>query len=542
MKILLTTHASQISALALILLSVTVMAANLPRGVNGQVVFDFNVNLNGYSLSVAPNHAGYVQVTVSLVSGSSQNVSLSATVSPQDGQVTASSAQSSGFPSFVTTLVVSALAAPPGKQYDIAVIGSAASLIRQAPALTLTISCPQGPCPQPQLIWTDKSAYAQGESIQFRGTSFYPGDSVASCLTTDDNVNAICRNQAAADNQGNVVGSMKVTRSFPPGPQKFYLKDLINGMVSPEWDLTILSPSATLTTSIVGQGTVAPSCPSGCSQTVGQIENVTAIPSSGWTFAGWNVTGASCSGGDNSNPCSFTMPAGPVQLTANFVQYQTLYTSSTGEGDVSPSCPTGCQELVGSLVSIAVTPADGWVISTFDLTHGVSCASQLGNTCSFTMPNFPVTFQVTFTETTITETTTLVTSSTIQTSTTGSSLTGATSTSTITTTTTSPIQTGTTETTVFYSTTSATTTETMSMLVTQFSTISTNVTSSNLSLENPTLELTLGGIILLSVLMMGVSIMRRSSGRGTVACAHCGFKNPSRTKFCVSCGERLKRP
>ena len=131
--------------------------------------FDFSVSLNGYSLSVAPNRSGYDGVTVALVSGSSQSVNLTSQISPQDGELSAYFAQPSGNPTFITTLIVNALAASPGKTYTITVTGTSQGITHQAPPLTVTISCPQGPCPKLHVDWTDKTSYSQGESIQFQG-------------------------------------------------------------------------------------------------------------------------------------------------------------------------------------------------------------------------------------------------------------------------------------------------------------------------------------------------------------------------------------
>jgi rRNA maturation endonuclease Nob1 len=61
------------------------------------------------------------------------------------------------------------------------------------------------------------------------------------------------------------------------------------------------------------------------------------------------------------------------------------------------------------------------------------------------------------------------------------------------------------------------------------------------NLENPPLEAALIIIILLSAMMIGAGIIRRSSRGGAVDCARCGFKNPAGVKFCENCGESLKR-
>jgi len=443
-KISLTNHGARLLMITALLIAISGAAYSSLGPVAAQVAFDFSISLNGYSLSVSPNHSGYVQVTVSLSSGTSRNVTLSSVVSPQDGLLSTSFAQSSGYPSFVTTLIVNALNATPGAQYTVTVAGASLGLTKQAPPLTVTIGCPQGSC-------------------------------------------------------------------------------------------------ATLTTAGVGDGTTHPSCSSGCSEPIGQVLSVTAVPDPNWAFSGWNVTGASCSGGLDSNPCSFIMPNSPVTVTANFVQYQqTLFTSYAGDGEISPACPSGCQVPIGSTVSVVATPASGWTVSGYRLTSGVTCGSQTGFVCSFTMPSFPVTFQVVFSESTETARSIVTVSSTILASITTTTVVQTTATSTITTPTLSITQTGSTLTSTVYSTSNTLALQTQSFVVTQFWTSTISETSVTTTLENPGLELALAAIILLSAVMIGISAIRRSPRGGSIVCARCGTKNSLGVKFCVNCGEPLK--
>ncbi len=526
--------------LALTILSV---AVNAYEAASAQAGFDFSVSLGGYSLSVAPNRSGYDQVTVVLVSGSSQTVNLTSEISPQDGEVSAYFAQPSGNPSFITTLVVNALAAPPGKTYTITVTGTAQGLTRQAPSLSVTISCPQGPCPKLHVDWTDKTSYSQGESIQFRGSGFPPTDIAASCLTTNNDGTATCQNQASADAQGDVSGSMLVTSKVPPGQQQFYLKDLTNDQQSSRISLTILQASPILTTTYVGQGSVSPSCPSGCVQSVGEPVNVTAIPGPGWTFSGWNMTGVTCSGGLSSNPCTFTMPNNQVSANANFFETQLLTTTYTGQGAVSPYCPSGCQVVVGSMVTITSTPSPGWVVSGYHLTSGVTCGPQSGfNTCAFTMPNLPVSFQVTFAETTITSKTTTTSTYVVTTPVTSTSIIANTATQTATIITESTTQVPNTQTTtVLFSTSGTIETQSQYYAATQLSTVTSTTTSITWVVVDPTVELGLAAILLIASLFIGVNVIKRSPKRGAVLCPSCGFKNSYPGKYCVGCGEPLKR-
>jgi len=150
-----------------------------------------------------------------------------------------------------------------------------------------------------------------------------------------------------------------------------------------------------------GSGSVSPDCVSSCSETVGSPVTVTANPSSGWQFSTWSTQdGISCS----SNPCAFTMPNNAVTLGATFSQVtqdmQALTTSIVGSGSVGPNCPTGCQEQVGSSVTVTATPAANWQFSSWSVT-GASCTGgSSSNPCAFTMPSNAVTVSATFTSTT----------------------------------------------------------------------------------------------------------------------------------------------
>jgi len=485
LKMVLISRAVRVLSLVVLLFAVMTVARNVFELAGAQGAFDFSVTLNSYSLSLAPSHGGSVRVTVSLTSGSPQNVTLSSSVSPQDGDVSTSLSQPVGIPSFSTTLSVSVFAAPPGKTYTVTVTGSAQGLTRQSEPLTVTVNCPQGPCPQPHVDSTDKTSYSQGESIQFRGSGFYPGDAIASCLTTDNNVISTCQNQAAADAHGDVSGSMQVGSNIPPGPQQFYLQDLTNDQQSAKVQLTILPPSALLTTTYSGQGSIAPSCASGCPEQVGMVVNVTATQAVGWTFSGWTVAGASCAGGLASNPCSFTMPSNPVSVTANFIQL--------------------------------LTATSGTTVSATSVVQTTSSATSVIQTTVSAM-------------------------SVIQTTTVNTLVIGSTATSTITTYTQSTIQLSGTQTTQAYSTVLILITQTQNLVTTQLSTFKTTSTIVTTMLGDPPLEIGLAVIILLSALLIGVNVLKQFPRRPVISCAHCGFKNSSARKYCVSCGEPLKGP
>jgi pectate lyase len=118
----------------------------------------------------------------------------------------------------------------------------------------------------------------------------------------------------------------------------------------------------TLSTTIVGQGSVNPSSGTYAS---GTSVSMTATPASGWQFDSW-------SGGSTSNPATVVMNANK-SITANFSQIPTTnYTLTTvvnGQGSISPN---GGSFAAGTSVSVTATPASGWK---FDSWSGGSTAN-----------------------------------------------------------------------------------------------------------------------------------------------------------------------
>ena len=125
-------------------------------------------------------------------------------------------------------------------------------------------------------------------------------------------------------------------------------------------NFTPVATNYQLTTSVSpsGEGTVSPSCPSGCSYSSGTPVTITATPASGYQFSGFTGTVNS-----TSNPLTVTMNSAMTE-TANFVPNGTNYqltttVSPSGDGTVSPSCPSGCSYSSGTQVTITATGMPG---------------------------------------------------------------------------------------------------------------------------------------------------------------------------------------
>ena len=106
---------------------------------------------------------------------------------------------------------------------------------------------------------------------------------------------------------------------------------------------TFTQVTQALTTSVAsatGSGSVAPKCPSGCSEPLGSGISVAATAGSNYVFSGWTIIGASCSGGSTSNPCTFTMPNNAVTVSATFTQIiVTMSVSYSVAGGGTPTAP-----------------------------------------------------------------------------------------------------------------------------------------------------------------------------------------------------------
>lgn len=93
-----------------------------------------------------------------------------------------------------------------------------------------------------RFVTTDKTTYAQLESILFTGTGFTPGGSISSCISTGNVAGVgLCVGQQNADSGGNVGGSMLVGTDIPSGPQKFWVSDVSTSRDSNAVQLTITS-------------------------------------------------------------------------------------------------------------------------------------------------------------------------------------------------------------------------------------------------------------------------------------------------------------
>ena len=88
--------------------------------------------------------------------------------------------------------------------------------------------------------------------------------------------------------------------------------------------------------------------------------------------------------------------------------------------------------------------------------------------------------------------------------------------------------------------TSTMTTEQIATITTITTQTSTS-TFSAMQFQDPNLELPLGSILIISIVVIVISLVRRLPPRKQIVCGRCGVRNPpTATSFCVNCGQSLK--
>jgi hypothetical protein len=86
----------------------------------------------------------------------------------------------------------------------------------------------------------------------------------------------------------------------------------------------------------------------------GTAVNVLAIPTTGYSFTGWTVSGVPITGGNTANPATFYMPANAVSVTANWTS-----TGGGGGGGTTPAAQT-------------IPAGDGTVSVSYTLSGGIA--------------------------------------------------------------------------------------------------------------------------------------------------------------------------
>ena len=149
----------------------------------------------------------------------------------------------------------------------------------------------------------------------------------------------------------------------------------------------------TLTVATVGQGSVAKN-PDYVTYTYGSVVTLTAIPNSGWNFAGWSDD---ASGSDLTTMVTIT---GDRVVTATFTDQYVLTVNVVGHGLVAKS-PNQITYAYNTVVTLTATPDIGWSFAAWsgDASGSVSTTTVTMNgnkivTATFTPNQYTVTANV----------------------------------------------------------------------------------------------------------------------------------------------------
>jgi uncharacterized repeat protein (TIGR02543 family) len=236
-------------------------------------------------------------------------------------------------------------------------------------------------------VTTDKSTYAQGDTIHYTGSGFTAGGSTQACLSTDNDGSLLCVGEPNADSTGSVAGTMSVGTNIPAGPQKFVGKDLTTGRYSSAVQLTILPQPPGVTFYVTPTGSIS-ACggtfsdgqsSTGCGGSFSATYNLPS-PSSQWQFYYWSWSGGVTCNSISANPTSCTVSSSG-SLTVLFGAKITFYTNPTNVGAIlwggSLSTPrtngaTTFDVNYGSVNAYANVPT-GYSLGGWSCSGGLSC-------------------------------------------------------------------------------------------------------------------------------------------------------------------------
>lgn len=122
--------------------------------------FDFSLSVNPGSASVAQGGSTTATVTVSLVGGTTQTVSLSTFVSPAETTISTSLSPSSGSPTFTSLLSATTAGSTPAGTYTITITGTGGG-VTHSTSFTLTVATAGTSQSLLVNVSTDKTSYTQ---------------------------------------------------------------------------------------------------------------------------------------------------------------------------------------------------------------------------------------------------------------------------------------------------------------------------------------------------------------------------------------------
>ena len=147
----------------------------------------------------------------------------------------------------------------------------------------------------------------------------------------------------------------------------------------------------------VAAGTGGSASASASSATYGTEITLTATPDTGYSFAGWTVTGGSATLSDSSAASTtFTMPAENVTITPAFTANN--YTISVAAGTGGSASASASSAAYGTSVTLTATPDTGYSFEKWTVkSGGVTLSAETSASATFTVQTEDVSIEASFT-------------------------------------------------------------------------------------------------------------------------------------------------
>ncbi len=206
--------------------------------------FDFSINVSPVTAAVTQGNGAPGTLTTTLISGTSQLVSLTSTIVPVEPSISVVFAPPSGNAGFASAMTVTTLSTTPVGGYQITIAGTGGGQTRST-TFTLTVN-PASTSNMVVVISTDKSTYARNSMAQItvKVTNSVTSSGVAGTtvqLTIKDASGGSSVRTLTTDSSGNALTKYKIQRNAPIG-----MYDLSAGASAPGYN-----PNSALSSFIV---------------------------------------------------------------------------------------------------------------------------------------------------------------------------------------------------------------------------------------------------------------------------------------------------
>jgi hypothetical protein len=182
--------------------------------------FDFSIGVNPAGASVTQGGSIKVNVTITLLSGSSQPVSLSGSISPATTKISGGLSPTTGYPTYTSVGSISTFTDTPPGTYTITITGNGGALTRST-TFTLTVIAASKPSLAVS-VTTDKASYTYGSTVYLtiKVTDSSTGNGVAGAalkVTLTGPNGVIGSGTGTTDPNGFLYANFKISSSFPAG-------------------------------------------------------------------------------------------------------------------------------------------------------------------------------------------------------------------------------------------------------------------------------------------------------------------------------------